>query len=123
MRGPDLAPLVLEAMRRMRSDDEKARAQMIAAMHQLAVRGELFGSRYPREGAVSLFLEDALARGVEVQRVATAAVGWLWREGLLSRFPPERLAALKTKLRPLEKSEVAEIRLEVEAMKELLPPG
>jgi hypothetical protein len=123
MRGPDLAPLVLDAMRRFKSNDEKARAQLLAAMHQLAVRGELFGSRYPREAAVSVFLEDALGRGKEVQQVATAVVGWFYREGILEKFPPERRAALQKKLAPLLKSQIPEIRLEVEAMKEFLPAG
>jgi hypothetical protein len=123
MRGPDLAPLILETMRRLKTDDEKARAQLICAMQQSAARGELFASRYPREPAVSVFLEDALARGPTVQKVAVAALGWLWREGVLQKFPAERLAALRTKLRPLEKSPVEEIRLELEAMQEFLSPG
>jgi hypothetical protein len=120
MRGPDLAPLVLQTLDRFAVEDDEARVQLLAAVQLVASHRELFNAHTSREASVARFLLDALSRSPRVQVTAIAALAWLYDDGQAARFPAELTAKLKERARALTDSDDPAVKIEIGSLERFI---
>lgn len=115
-----LLALLLSLLRRLRSDDDWTRINLLSAVQLLAMYGQLAAE----EGVPVLygFLRSCLDRSVPVQAAAIPALIGAYAEGALGALPPDDLAGLRRRLGELVGTSDELLRMELSSLPAPLAP-